>query len=229
MMKNQWPTIMGRQIAPNPNPESKLLNTINGDYNSVQFNNYGTLANQKNNSLYNRSKGSLANFGMFNNSGRVFNENLAKINNQSITKNTGEAYNDVTINNSGEFINGNRFTVGEGLVANNGDFNIFGLLINYGKISNTGNIYLSPGFSSNALQASCRFSITPSQIQRMALLIIPKIPMAHLALSICEPAQLLVNLTSKAHGLITARSAQAIQQEACFLKGIIINEVEAIQ
>ena len=63
----------------------------------------------------------------------------------------------------------------------------------------------------------------------MALLIILKTPTAHLALSTCEPAQLLANLTSKANGLITARSAQAIQQEACFSKAITINEAAAMQ
>ena len=146
---------MGSQIAPNPNLESRTLTTINGDYNSDQFKNYGTLINQKNNSQYNRSNSSLGNFGAFNNSGRLVNENLAEYNNQLITNNTGEVSNDGTINNGGEFINGNRFAVGVGLVNNNGDFNIFGQFINYGRISNTGNIYLLPGFSSNALQTSC--------------------------------------------------------------------------
>ena len=72
---------MGSQIAPNPNLESRTLTTINGDYNSDQFKNYGTLINQKNNSQYNRSNSSLGNFGAFNNSGRLVNEDLAEYNN----------------------------------------------------------------------------------------------------------------------------------------------------
>ncbi|MBA4418491.1 MAG: hypothetical protein C0392_11380 [Syntrophus sp. (in: bacteria)] len=144
------------QILPNPNPVGNTITLSGTNSNSVDFTNYGTLANNMvnnlsnilNNSgtLNNQSGGTLSNFfSTLNNSGTLNNQSGGTLGNyfSTLMNNSGHLYNSGTINNFGSTLNNSGALNNTGILNNTsqlggGTLNNSGQLYNSGTIDNSG-------------------------------------------------------------------------------------------